>query len=104
MHLFGFEILFDSARRQLTAKARLFVAAPRSFHIYGLGVVHPHDSRTHRLDYSQSAIDVTRPNGSRESVLTIVRDSNGVCLILEGNDCRDRPENLFPGNSCAVVD
>src|SRR5580692_1964628 len=46
VHLFGLEILLKPPRSQLPTESRLLVPAPRSFHIRGLHVIHPDNSRT----------------------------------------------------------
>src|SRR5580700_10346556 len=46
IHLLGLQILLKPPRSQLPAEARLLVPAPRRFHVRGLHVIHPDNSRT----------------------------------------------------------
>ena len=85
VHLFGFEIFFDSPRPKLASKARLLVAAPRSFNVSGLHVIDPNDSRPQRFHYAKCFEDIARPNRCCESVGGIVSDLLCVFFIFKWN-------------------
>src|SRR4051794_29446205 len=83
--------------------AALLVSAPGGFDITGLHGIHPDDSGPQVLDDPQAAENVARPDCGRQAIRCVVRDLQGVILILEWNACDDGTENLFASDPRLVV-
>src|SRR5580704_4407542 len=103
-YLFGLQIFLESPGPEFAAKAGLFVAAPRSFHIRRLHVIHPDNSSAHGFHDAKCFKNITGPDSARQSVRRVVRDANRVRFIFERNHRSNRAENLFARNTCVVVD
>ena len=103
MYLLGFQIFFDAPGTEFASEARLFVAAPRRFHISGLHVINPDDTGAQSLHRAKSFEDVPRPHCRCQAVGRVVCNSYRIFVILERNDSCDGPKNFFAGDAGRVV-
>src|SRR5262249_46646398 len=103
MHLFRFEEFFDPMRAEFTSMAALLVPAPRRFDIAWLHGVHPNDPGPQRLDRPQTAEDVARPNGSRQTIWSVIGDLKSLVVGLERNAGHHWTEDFFACDSSFVI-
>lgn len=87
-----------------TSDAGLFVSAERSVSGHFVVGVDPHAAGANSASDTQGAVDVSRPHGARQSVLTVVCHVDDFLLGLELNHNSDRPEDFFLGDTHLVVD
>src|SRR5258708_2987587 len=101
-HLLGFEIFFQAPWAQLATKAGLLVPTPRRFDIRWLHVIHPNDPGAKGLDDAKGFVNVSRPNSGSQTVRRVVGNANRVRFSVERNHGRNRAEDLFTRDACAI--
>src|SRR5262245_2382406 len=90
----GLEILLDPEHAELAAVARAAIAAERSPEIVRRSI-EPHLPCSHPLRHGRCARRVGGHHESRQTVLRVVGDPNGILLVVVRKDHEHGAEDLF---------
>src|SRR3981189_1527031 len=88
----------------LASETGVASAAPGKPHVGRAEGVDPHRSRLQPLGEAVPATDVGSPHAGGKAVAGAVSEPDGVLIILEAQDGRDRTEYLLLGDAHVVFD
>src|SRR6476660_6833676 len=83
---------------------RLLVSAERVARVDHVVVVDPHGARAQALGDANGPRGVARPYGTGKSIDRVVRQTDGLFFVVEGDNREDRPADLLMGDLHRVVD
>src|SRR5688500_15263272 len=94
-YTFGVQILANGIDTRLASHARSLHASKRSREARGAIVVHPHRSGLELRRHRHRALQIARPDRSRQTERHVIADAHGVSLVIEGDDTKDWSEHFF---------
>src|SRR5712692_3890057 len=101
-HRLDLRVALERVHAELAAEARLLEAAEGSRDAHRGVRVDREDAGLQRAGDAEGAAAVPRPDRAGEPVWRVVRDPDGLLLVLEGDDGGDRTEHLLARDPVVV--